>query len=149
MGFLIKYIIILILVLLSCSVVLCDEIIQCQKYCSLFVDGPATFQCERAKGHDGPCGNCEPCEKCEHKSPLITMQEQIDQLKERIAELEKPQDTSTFQWDFSVPLTYSEKVYYCNKCNQKWKRTSSSVIISCCVIHLPGDCCHIDEELIE
>lgn len=112
---------------------------------------------------------------------IDALQQDIEELKKRIAELEKTQDvhnilpvdtedlaSSSIVLDidhpclpdgpradslFQVPneLEFSElcNIYYCNNCNQRWRRPGDSFTISCCVNHGIDDCCHYQEELVE
>lgn len=73
---------------------------------------------------------------------IFKLYEEIDQLKDRIAELEKP----VFAFHSIVGETY-----YCGKCNQRWRKTNDTSILKFknFVLHAPGDCCHYNEELVK
>ena len=58
-----------------------------------------------------------------------------------------PAWTSNAAYRAPIQGFHGEAVYWCDRCDAWW--LASRVSVSCCVMHSPGDCCHMSETKVE
>lgn len=47
------------------------------------------------------------------------------------------------------PITFNTGAYYCPNCKQWYAPDNTNYSMSCCLLHPPGDCCHMGEHVVE